>query len=116
MRSARFAERGTWPMSTERPRLVGRVARVGAIAAAFAGMLAAALAGLLAAELVGRHAEQAVRADAIELASEIDEELRGEADVDADDDVFELEPDGTPVLADVLAHELEDVDQPGASA
>ena len=103
-------------MSAERPRLVGRVARVGALAAAFAGMLAAALAGLLAAELVGRHAEQAVRADAIELASEIDEELRGEADFDVDDVVFERNPDGSPVLADVLAHELEDVDQPGASA
>jgi signal transduction histidine kinase len=104
-------------MSAEpaRPRLVGRVARVGAIAAAFAGMLAAALAGLLATELVGRHAEQLVRADAIELADEIDEELRRGSDSD-DDDVFVRNPDGTPVVADVLRHELEDVDQPGATA
>ncbi|MFV8754831.1 sensor histidine kinase [Nannocystaceae bacterium ST9] len=103
-------------MSAERTRLVARVARVGAVAAAFAGMLAAALAGLLAAELVGLYAEQSLRADAFELSAEISEELRGEADDDADDDEFERNADGTPVLAGVLAHELEDVEHPGASA
>jgi signal transduction histidine kinase len=91
------------PMSGE--SLVRRVAWVGAASAALGGVLAAGVAGLLAASLVGRHADRILHDDAIELAAEIEDEL------DEDDD------DEAPRSLDAaMAHELEDVDHPGASA
>lgn len=94
-----------------RESLVRRVAWVGAAAAALGGMLAAGVAGLLAAKLVGRHAERTLHADAIDLASEIEEEVDDDDDGDEDRDL-----DATQILAAATAHELEDVDHPGASA
>ena len=91
--------------------LARRVAWVAAAAAALGGMLAAGVAGLLAAELVGRHADRVLRADALELASEVQEELVGEDD---EDDI--CEPEGPLPLPAALADELQEVDRPGASA
>lgn len=98
--------------------LVRRVAWVGAAGAAIGGVLAAAVAGLLAAQLVADHAEQILREDAIELASEILEELDyDDDDDDDDDDDFRVPPGLDPISALALAadHELEDVRQPSPS-
>lgn len=102
---------------SERPSLVRRVALTSAIAAAVGGATAATFAGVLANRLVTRHEDQTVLAAVRELADEIDEELeRGGGDDEDDDDDIQQDADGRPILSSVLAHELEDVKLPDASA
>ncbi len=102
----------------EPPRLVRRVALAGAAWAAVAGACAALFAALLTLELVERHEDRTLLYIAEELADEVDEELdRGAPDDPPDDpNPIVLGPDGRPVLASVLRHELADVKQPGAVA
>jgi len=102
------------PTSAERPRLVRRVAMVSAVAAAIGGAAAATFAGVLAGRLVTRHEDETVLAAAIELADEIGEELEAPDGNDEDDILHDAS--GRPLLASVLAHELEDVKQPLATA
>ena len=110
------------PTSAERPRLVRRVAMLSAVAAAVGGATAAGFAGVVAGRLVAQHEDETVIAAAVELADEIDEELQrepGEGDddePDADDDDIVRDASGRPELASVLAHELEDVELPLATA
>ncbi len=103
-------------MSTERPRLVRRVAIVSAIAAAIGGAAAAMFAGVLAGRLVASHEDEMVLAAAVELADEVDEELPRTSDDDEEDTDIERYADGRPILASVLLHELQDVKQPLATA
>jgi two-component system OmpR family sensor kinase len=99
-------------MADSKPRLVRRVAATSAIAAALGGSVAAIFAGVLAGRLVTAHEDEAVLAAATELAEEIDEELDEIEDEDDDDrPATEL-----PTLEWALAHELEDVKEPGATA
>jgi two-component system OmpR family sensor kinase len=105
-------------MTSERPGLVRRVAVVGAAAAAIGGALAAAVSGIVASRLVATHEDDVVLATAFELADEIIEELEEleeDGEVDDDEDI-EIDAEGRPILASVLAHELKDVKQPGANA
>lgn len=100
------------------PRLVRRIALVGAAWAAVAGACAALFAAMLAGGLIERHEDRTVLAAVEELADEIDEELARGA---PDDPIGErhpilLGPDGKPVLATVLDHELADVKERGAFA
>lgn len=106
------------PTSAERPRLVRRVAMVSAVAAAVGGAAAASFAGVLAGRLVASHEDETVLAAAVELADEVDEELDASPDDegDEDDDDIQRDADGRPVLTSVLAHELEDVKLPLATA
>ncbi|HWB74660.1 MAG TPA: hypothetical protein VG755_06885, partial [Nannocystaceae bacterium] len=93
-----------------------RVALVGAAWAAVAGACAALFAAMLTSGLIDRHEDRTVLASVAELAAEIDEELaRGAPDDPIDDrHPIVIGPDGKPVLASVLDHELADVKEPGA--
>jgi signal transduction histidine kinase len=95
---------------TRLPSLVRRIALASAGAAALGGALAAIVGGVIAGGLVGAHEDGMVRVAAVELAEEVEEEIRGEGDDDDDDD----DEPRTPAAA--LVHELEDVKLPGARA
>jgi signal transduction histidine kinase len=97
-----------------RASLAGRVAVASGLAAALGGIIAAVAAGVTARELVATHEDESVRAAALELADEVDEESR-DADEDPESDEHGDEPENGS-LAALLAHELADVDMPGASA
>ncbi|MBK8237117.1 MAG: HAMP domain-containing histidine kinase [Deltaproteobacteria bacterium] len=102
----------------EPPRLARRVALVGAAWAAVAGACGALIAAMLSGGLLARYEDRVALAAVAELADEIDEELtRGAPDDPADDrHPIRIGPDGAPVLATVLDHELADVREPGAVA
>ncbi len=103
------------PSSRDAPRLVRRVALAGAVWAAVAGACAAMFGGVLTGRLVERHEDREVLTAARELADEIREELERGAPNDIDDEhPIVIGPDGRPVLASVLDHELADVKQPNA--
>ena len=97
----------------ERPRLVRRVALMSAAAAAIGGALASSIAGVLAGQLVTAHEDQQVLELTAELASEVRDELDEEED---DDDDGDRESASRSSLDLVLAHELEDIKRPLASA
>jgi len=100
-----------------RPRLVQRVAWISALAVAIGSAAAAVLSAVVADGLVENHENDTVHALAVELASEVTEEMQGGPDgIDDDDDDIELDAQGRPVLSSVLVHELRDVKRPLASA
>ncbi len=99
--------------------LVRRVALASALAAAIGGATAALASGTAATGLLGAHEEETLRAAALQLAREVDDEVE-EAREDAEEEgVFETR-EGSDLehrfYRDALDDEIEDVELPAARA